>query len=296
MLTLKPGPVEVGGVRLKNHLVLAAGVLGTTGASLARQLRNGAGGVVTKSIGPAPMPGHAGPCLVPLEDGLLNAMGLPNPSRAFVEELDAVAGEPVVASIFGGSPEEFAEVGSWFAGRVAGLELNLSCPHAEGYGAALGSDPALVEACTRAVADLGLPGLGQADPERHGHREPSAGPPSGAGPRPSSRSTRSGPCGSRPNSAGPSSATATAGSRGRPSSRSRSGACTSSSRPSASRSSAAAGSRPRTTCSRCSWPARRAVQVGSAVYGDPDVFATIGGALYADDGVDPSEIVGCAHA
>ena len=37
MLTLKPGPVEVGGVRLRNHLILAAGVLGTTGASL-RQL------------------------------------------------------------------------------------------------------------------------------------------------------------------------------------------------------------------------------------------------------------------
>ena len=157
MLTLTPGPVEVGGVHLANHLVLAAGVLGTSGASLARQLRNGAGGVVTKSIGPVPMPGHAGPCLVPLEDGLLNAMGLPNPSREFVGELGAVSGAPVVASIFGGSPAEFAEVGSWFAGRVAGLELNLSCPHAEGYGAALGSDPALVEECTRAVADLGLP-------------------------------------------------------------------------------------------------------------------------------------------
>ena len=162
MLTLKPGPVEVGGVRLTNHLILAAGVLGTTGASLARQLRNGAGGVVTKSIGPAPMPGHAGPCLVPLEDGLLNAMGLPNPSRAFVDELDTVANRPVVVTIFGGSPEEFADGRGWFAGTVAGLELNLSCPHAEGYGAAIGTDPGLVEACTRAVARPRPPGLGQA--------------------------------------------------------------------------------------------------------------------------------------
>ena len=39
-----------------------------------------------------------------------------------------------------------------------------------------------------------------------------------------------------------------------------------------------------------------AVQVGSAVYDDPNVFATIAAALYADDGVDPGEIVGCAHA
>jgi dihydroorotate dehydrogenase (NAD+) catalytic subunit len=40
---------------------------------------------------------------------------------------------------------------------VAGFELNLSCPHAEGYGAAIGSDPALVEACTRAVSRSGAP-------------------------------------------------------------------------------------------------------------------------------------------
>jgi dihydroorotate dehydrogenase (NAD+) catalytic subunit len=94
---------------------------------------------------------------VQLGDGLLNAMGLPNPSRAFTEELAGLAGEPVIVSIFGGNPDEFREVASWFADRAFAYELNLSCPHAEGYGAALGSDPALVEACTRAVASLGLP-------------------------------------------------------------------------------------------------------------------------------------------
>ena len=45
----------------------------------------------------------------------------------------------------------------WFAGKVAAVELNLSCPHAEGYGAAIGTDPALVEACTRAVSKTGVP-------------------------------------------------------------------------------------------------------------------------------------------
>jgi len=157
MVTIRPGPVNVGGVELQNHLLLAAGVLGTTGASLARMLQLGAGGVVTKSIGPQPKEGHSGPCLVALEDGLLNAMGLPNPSKEFVDELAPLAKKPVVASIFGGNPEEFAEVAEWFSGKVAAVELNLSCPHAEGYGAAIGSDPALVEACTRAVVRAGLP-------------------------------------------------------------------------------------------------------------------------------------------
>jgi dihydroorotate dehydrogenase (NAD+) catalytic subunit len=48
-------------------------------------------------------------------------------------------------------------VAGWFTGKVAGFELNLSCPHAEGYGAAIGTDPALVEACTRAVSKSGVP-------------------------------------------------------------------------------------------------------------------------------------------
>ena len=295
MLTLKPGPVEVGGVLLANHLVLAAGVLGTTGASLARQLRNGAGGVVTKSIGPAPMPGHAGPCLVPLEDGLLNAMGLPNPSRAFVDELGAVAGEPVVASIFGGSPEEFAEVGSWFAGRVAGLELNLSCPHAEGYGAALGSDPDLVEACTRAVARLGLPVWVKLTPNvtdiavigRAAER-------GGAAALVAINTVR---------------AMRISTDLRRPVLGNRYGGLSGSAVfPVAVRcvyELYEAARIPIVGCGGVSsandvlemlMAGASAVQIGSAVYGDPMVFATIGAELYADDGVDAAGIVGCAHA
>jgi dihydroorotate dehydrogenase (NAD+) catalytic subunit len=157
MVSIRPGKVTVGGVTLENHLLLAAGILGTTGASLSRMLMLGAGGVITKSIGPEPKDGHTGPCLVVLESGLLNAMGLPNPSKEFTDELPPLAGKPVIASIFGGTPDEFALVAGWFAGKVAGFELNLSCPHAEGYGAAIGSDPALVEACTRAVSRSGVP-------------------------------------------------------------------------------------------------------------------------------------------
>ena len=157
MVSIRPGPVTLGGVVLGNHLLLAAGILGTTGSSLSRMLSSGAGGVVTKSIGPHPKDGHAGPCLVVLDDGLLNAMGLPNPSKEFVDEIASLAKKPVIVSIFGGNPAEFALVASWFEGRVAGFELNLSCPHAEGYGAAIGTDPALVEACTRAVSVTGIP-------------------------------------------------------------------------------------------------------------------------------------------
>lgn len=157
MVTLIPGEITVAGVRLHNHCILAAGVLGTTGASLARMLKAGAGGVVTKSIGPKPKEGHKGPCVAVYDGAVMNAMGLPNPSRDFVRELDGLAKAPVIASIFGGTPEEFEEVADWFAGRVQALELNLSCPHAEGYGAAVGADPDRVEQCTRMAKRAGLP-------------------------------------------------------------------------------------------------------------------------------------------
>jgi len=157
MVVLRTGPVTVGGVTLDNHLLLAAGVLGTTGASLSRILAQGAGGVVTKSIGPVPKDGHAGPCVTLLDNGVLNALGLPNPSREFTGELSALGNKPVIVSIFGGNPGEFAEVAGWFKGMAAGVELNLSCPHAEGYGAAIGVDPDLVEKCSRAVSTLGMP-------------------------------------------------------------------------------------------------------------------------------------------
>jgi dihydroorotate dehydrogenase (NAD+) catalytic subunit len=48
-------------------------------------------------------------------------------------------------------------VAAWFEGIASAFELNLSCPHAAGYGAALGTDPLLVEECTRAVSSLGTP-------------------------------------------------------------------------------------------------------------------------------------------
>jgi dihydroorotate dehydrogenase (NAD+) catalytic subunit len=157
MVTLIPGEITVGGVSLQNHCILAAGVLGTTGASLVRMLNAGAGGVVTKSIGPEPKEGHAGPCVAVYDGAVMNAMGLPNPSHDFIKELNGLAGAPVIASIFGGTPEEFEEVAEWFGGSVQALELNLSCPHAEGYGAAVGADPDMVEQCTRMAKRAGLP-------------------------------------------------------------------------------------------------------------------------------------------
>ena len=156
-MRLKQEPVHIAGVPVRNHLFLAAGVLGTCASSLSRMLRQGAGAVVTKSIGPEPRYGHAGPCVVVLEDGVVNAMGLPNPSKEFVQEFSLLDGEPVIVSIFGGNPEEFHEVAGWFAEKAQAFELNVSCPHAAGFGAQIGTNPEMVKACTEAVKEWKKP-------------------------------------------------------------------------------------------------------------------------------------------
>lgn len=143
---------DLGSIKLKNPLMLAAGILGTTGASLRRAALAGAGCVVTKSVGSETRAGHHGPTVVQIDTGLINAMGLPNPGyESFQEEIDIgrTGGAPVVASIFGSSPEEFAKIASGLSADA--FELNLSCPHAECYGAEIGQHPEMVEAVTREV-------------------------------------------------------------------------------------------------------------------------------------------------
>jgi len=146
--------VELSGVELTNPVLLASGILGSTGASLERALRKGAGGVVTKSVGPREREGHPGPNVFVDDSGeyALNAVGLSNASDAFTEEVSKFDGTTVV-SVFGGTAEEFADVASTFEPYADAFELNVSCPHAEGYGVAIGADSDLTRGVTEAVVE-----------------------------------------------------------------------------------------------------------------------------------------------
>lgn len=145
--------VEVCGLRLKNPTMLASGVFDETGRSMAAIAKAGAGAIVTKSIGKEPRAGHPNPSIVELADGLLNAMGLPNPGiELYAKEVREAkkAGIPVIGSVFGGTEDEIAELAGLMAAAGAdAVELNLSCPHAKGYGSELGSSPERVETSCR---------------------------------------------------------------------------------------------------------------------------------------------------
>ncbi len=114
---------------------------------MVRMFKSGAGAVVTKSIGSEPRPGHANPTFTEVGCGYVNAMGLPNPGiDLFEAEVGMASAEgPVVGSVFGGDEKEFAYLASKMEeyGAVA-VELNLSCPHAAGYGAEIGSVPEMI--------------------------------------------------------------------------------------------------------------------------------------------------------
>ena len=117
--------------------------------SMQRIYNSGAGAIVTKSIGLKPRDGYPNPTLIELEYGFLNAMGLPNPGiEFFQDELKKLkkSNIPVIGSIFGSEVNEFIILSEKMEKcKVDALELNMSCPHAKGYGLEIGSDPKLVK-------------------------------------------------------------------------------------------------------------------------------------------------------
>ncbi len=147
--------VKMGGLQLSNPLLLASGVHGSSLGRVLEALRVGAGGAITKSIGPRPREGYADPTLVEAESGFVNAAGLPNPgAERFSQELEQVRGKrlPLIVSVFGGDEGEFARVVRTLDGNdFAAYELNLSCPHVSGVGTEVGHLPEAVSRVVKAV-------------------------------------------------------------------------------------------------------------------------------------------------
>lgn len=149
--------VRIASIEMTNPSMLASGILDETGESLLRMIDAGAGAVVTKSIGMSPHDGHKNPCIVELSTGYVNAMGLPNPGmEEFGAELKSIMPSPApgVASIYAASAGDFALIAARMEeSGAAGIELNLSCPHASGFGMEVGTDPATVSQIVSAVKD-----------------------------------------------------------------------------------------------------------------------------------------------
>jgi len=150
------------GVRLRNPLVLASGVLGTEPAILHRVGLAGAGAVTSKSCSLEPRAGHPNPTVLDWGPGLINAVGLANPGveeeiRILRETRELLGAEEVAifASIVADTVEGFAEV----ARRVSRVhpdlvEVNISCPNViSEFGELFATRPESAAEVTRAVKE-----------------------------------------------------------------------------------------------------------------------------------------------
>jgi dihydroorotate dehydrogenase (NAD+) catalytic subunit len=141
--------VTIAGLQLHSPTALASGILGYSGDSLHLVAKNGAGAVVTKSIGVSPRLGYPNPTVVQAKSGLINAVGLPNPGiNDYAEELTyakSILKVPLIVSVFGYTAEEYALVAQKAAEAGAdAVELNVSCPHVQYTGSEIGQNPRLL--------------------------------------------------------------------------------------------------------------------------------------------------------
>ncbi len=124
------------GIEFKNPTVLASGILGVTADSLKYVIKNGAGGVTSKSVNYKGKKGHPNPTVITYEGGMINAVGLSNPGIEHkikdIEEYKSKTDEPLILSIFAGTVDEFDMLSKKANESKADMiEVNISCPNTE---------------------------------------------------------------------------------------------------------------------------------------------------------------------
>jgi dihydroorotate dehydrogenase (NAD+) catalytic subunit len=129
---------SVGSVELRAPILTASGTAGH-GAEFANYLRPAElGAVVVKSMKLGPWEGNPAPRVHPTAAGMMNSVGLQGKGvhHWLADELPALleTGAAVVASIWGGTVDEYAEAADALAAAprgVVAVEVNVSCPNLE---------------------------------------------------------------------------------------------------------------------------------------------------------------------
>ena len=148
------------GVKLKNPLILASGLLGTSPTLMERVARSGAGAITAKSCGPEPRAGHPNPIALEWRGGIINAVGLTNPGimeeiRVLQETKERLSDMqiPLIASIFAPTVDEFGRMAALVSRAEPDLiEVNISCPNVgDEFGTPFAGSPESSAAVTAVV-------------------------------------------------------------------------------------------------------------------------------------------------
>jgi len=148
--------VNLGGIELRNPVLTASGTFGYGTEFSPFMDLAGIGGFVAKSLTLEPRSGNPPPRIAEAPAGMLNAISIENIGvEAFLGERLPQLPEDVVvvASCFGTSPDDYAQLAARLSEspRVAGIEINASCPHVKSGGIEFGQDPRLLGELVEAV-------------------------------------------------------------------------------------------------------------------------------------------------
>ncbi|HVN80638.1 MAG TPA: dihydroorotate dehydrogenase [Terriglobia bacterium] len=151
--------VDLGRKRIRGRFVIPSGIRCTHSSVIDKCFSeiDSIGVITTKSISAVPRPGYREPIYARYSSGsYVNAVGLSNPGAvAFhdaLAELRVPSDKFLLVSIFGRDASEFAEAAKILKPVADGFELNMSCPHAAGYGLEIGQDAESVATITGLVA------------------------------------------------------------------------------------------------------------------------------------------------
>lgn len=152
--------VEIGGLRLKNPVLVASGTFGYGLEYKDHYEPSNLGGIVVKGISLEPQIGNPPPRLAETPCGLLNSIGLANVGvkdlvakiLPLLKEIDT----HILVNIYGKTIQEYRKVAQALKDqeRVSALEVNISCPNVEKGGLAFGADPTSAYQVIKAVKQV----------------------------------------------------------------------------------------------------------------------------------------------
>ncbi|TDT67402.1 dihydroorotate dehydrogenase (NAD+) catalytic subunit [Hypnocyclicus thermotrophus] len=149
------------GIDMKNPIMTASGTFGWGKEYSDYFDPNVLGAIVLKGLTLEPRKGNPGTRIAETPSGMLNSIGLENPGfehfkNITMKELEEDISTNLIVNLNGKTIEEYVELTEKIdkIDRIAGIELNISCPNVKDGGMAFGANPKIAAEVTRKVREV----------------------------------------------------------------------------------------------------------------------------------------------